>query len=115
MLVQPLLQVFYSVATPDNEDVLFKDSVYTAIGLSAPVVHEQLDFDAFIRNVLIQEVQKQNPGFNILRRRASILLGQWISVKVADESRPLVFQRRPALERPSRACDRGSAAQEHRG
>lgn len=92
MLVQPLLQVFYSVATPDNEDVLFKDSVYTAIGLSAPVVHEQLDFDAFIRDVLIQEVQKQNPGFNILRRRASILLGQWISVKIADESRPLVFQ-----------------------
>jgi hypothetical protein len=92
MLVEPLLQVFYSVATPQNEDVLFKDSVYTAIGLSAPVVHEQLDFDAFIRDVLIEEVQKQNPGFNILRRRASILLGQWISVKVGDASRPAVFQ-----------------------
>lgn len=92
VLVQPLLQVFYSVATPENEDVLFKDSVYTAIGLSAPVVHEQLDFDAFIRDVLIQEVQKQNPGFNILRRRACILLGQWISVKVGDQSRTLVYQ-----------------------
>jgi hypothetical protein len=92
MLVQPLLQVFYSVATPQNEDVLFKDSVYTAIGLSAPVVHEHLDFDAFIRDVLIEEVQKQSPGFNILRRRASILLGQWISVKVGDASRPAVFQ-----------------------
>jgi hypothetical protein len=92
MLVQPLLQVFYSVATPQNEDVLFKDSVYTAIGLSAPVVHEHLDFDAFIRDVLIEEVQKQNPGFNILRRRASILLGQWISVKIGDVSRPAVFQ-----------------------
>lgn len=92
MLVQPLLQVFYSVATPDNEDVLFKDSVYTAIGLSAPVVHEQLDFDAFIRDVLIQEVQKQKPGFNILRRRASILLGQWISIKIGEQSRPLVYQ-----------------------
>ncbi|KAM0720078.1 hypothetical protein Q7P37_004214 [Cladosporium fusiforme] len=92
MLVQPLLQVFYSVATPDNEDVLFKDSVYTAIGLSAPVVHEQLDFDAFIRDVLIQEVQKQKPGFNILRRRVSILLGQWISIKIAEQSRPMVYQ-----------------------
>lgn len=92
ILVQPLLQVFYSVATQDNEDVLFKDSVYTAIGLSAPVVFEHLDFDAFIRDVLVQEVQKQKPGFNILRRRASILLGQWISVKVGDQSRPLVYQ-----------------------
>jgi hypothetical protein len=92
MLTQPLLQVFYSVATADNEDVLFKDSVYTAIGLSAPVVHEQLDFDAFIRDVLVQEVQKQIPGFNILRRRAAILLGQWITIKVGEQSRLLVFQ-----------------------
>lgn len=92
VLLQPLLQVFYSVATTQSEDVLFKDSVYTAIGLSAAVVHEQLDFDAFIRDVLVQEVQKQNPGFNILRRRAAILLAQWISIKVSDESRPLVYQ-----------------------
>ncbi|KAK4543323.1 hypothetical protein LTR36_005682 [Oleoguttula mirabilis] len=90
VLVQPLLQVFYSVATPENEDVLFKDSVYTAIGLAAPVVHGQLDFDAFIRDVLVAEVQKQKPGFNILRRRAAILLGQWISVKITE--RPLVYQ-----------------------
>ncbi|KAK5134006.1 hypothetical protein LTR08_007011 [Meristemomyces frigidus] len=90
VLVQPLLQVFYSVANTANEDVLFKDSVYTAIGLAAPVVHEQLDFDAFIRDVLVAEVQKQKPGFNILRRRAAILLGQWISVKTTE--RQLVYQ-----------------------
>ena len=92
ILLQPLLRVFYSVATPENEDVLFKDSVYTAIGLSAAVVHEQLDFDAFIRDVLVQEVQKENSGFSILRRRAAILVGQWISIKVSDGSRPLVYQ-----------------------
>lgn len=90
VLVEPLLQVFYSVATTQNEDILFKDSVYTAIGLSAPVVHEQLDFDAFIRDVLAVEVQKSGPGFNILRRRAAILIGQWISVKVSE--RQLVYQ-----------------------
>ena len=92
MLVQPLLQVFYSVANPENEDVLFKDSVYTAIGLAAPVVHEHLDFDAFIRDVLVVEVQKQTPGFNIIRRRAAILLGQWISVRVSASSRLAVYQ-----------------------
>jgi hypothetical protein len=92
MLVQPLLQVFYSVANVQNEDVLFKDSVYTAIGLAAPVVHEHLDFDAFIRDVLVLEVQKEKPGFSILRRRAAILLGQWISVKVSADSRPAVYQ-----------------------
>ncbi|KAK3696988.1 hypothetical protein LTR37_017695 [Vermiconidia calcicola] len=92
MLVQPLLQVFYSVANPANENVLFKDSVYTAIGLAAPVVHEHLDFDAFIRDVLVMEVQKRTPGYNIIRRRAAILLGQWITVKVAKSSRPAVYE-----------------------
>lgn len=91
-LVQPLLQVFYSVASPENENILFKDSVYTAVGLAAPVLHHDLDFDAFIRSTLIQEVQKQKPGYNILRRRIAILLGQWITIKVSDESRPLVYQ-----------------------
>lgn len=90
ILVQPLLSVFYSVATPDNEEILLKDSLYTAIGLSAAVVHEQLDFDAFIRNVLVLEVQKQKPGFKILRRRIAILLGQWITVNVSE--RTLVYQ-----------------------
>lgn len=92
MLVQPLLQVFYSVARLDSENVLFKDSVYTAIGLAASVLHEDLDFDAFIRDILVSEVQKRNPGFNILRRRAAILLGQWISVKVSEASRPAVYE-----------------------
>ncbi|EME46887.1 hypothetical protein DOTSEDRAFT_126805 [Dothistroma septosporum NZE10] len=92
IIVQPLLSVFYTVANPQNEDILFKDSVYTAIGLSAAVVHEQLDFDAFIRDVLVIEVQKEVPGYSILRRRAAILLAQWIPVKVSDESKPLVYQ-----------------------
>ncbi|KAF2817326.1 ARM repeat-containing protein [Mytilinidion resinicola] len=92
ILIQPLLQVFYSVATPDNENILFKDSVYTAVGLAADVLHDQLDFDAFISSTLIPEIQKQKPGYNILRRRISILIGHWISVKVSDQNKPLVYQ-----------------------
>lgn len=92
ILVDPLLQVFYSVATPDNEDILFKDSVYTAIGLAAPVVHDKLDFDAFIKDVLVKEVQKQVPGYYLVRRRVAILLAQWITVKVSEDSKPAVYQ-----------------------
>ncbi|KAK6440066.1 hypothetical protein LTR95_003712 [Oleoguttula sp. CCFEE 5521] len=92
ILVEPLLAVFFTVATPTNDEILLKDSVYTAIGLAAPVLHDQLDFDGFIRDVLVQEVQKTTFGYHILRRRASILLGQWITVKISMESRPLVFQ-----------------------
>jgi hypothetical protein len=72
--------------------VLFKDSVYTAIGLSAAVLHPQLDFDTFLSSTLVQEVQKSQPGYNILRRRIAILISQWISVKISKENRALVYQ-----------------------
>ncbi|KAL5117145.1 hypothetical protein ACEQ8H_004970 [Pleosporales sp. CAS-2024a] len=92
LVVQPLLQVFYTVATPDNEDVLFKDSVYTAIGLAADVLHDQLDFDSFIEKTLVAEAGKQKPGFNIIRRRIAIIIAQWISIKIAKEKKPIVYQ-----------------------
>ncbi len=41
---------------------------------------------------MVVEVQKQQPGYKILRRRIAILLGQWISVKTSQSSRPLVYQ-----------------------
>lgn len=92
IIVQPLLSVFYSVANAEYEDIMFKDSVYTAIGLAAPVIHEHIDFDAFIRDVLVLDVQKEKPGYYILRRRVTILLGQWCSVKISQNARPLVYQ-----------------------
>lgn len=81
-----------SPSAPDNQDIRAKDSIYTAIGLAAPVVHQQLDFDSFITATLVQEVQKDGPGYNILRRRIAILLAQWISVKISEEKRPVVYQ-----------------------
>lgn len=92
LIVQPLLQVFYTVATPDNEDVLFKDSVYTAIGLAADILHDQVDFDSFLDNTLVAEVGKQKPGYNIIRRRIAIIISQWISIKIAKEKKPIVYQ-----------------------
>ncbi|KAL6704681.1 hypothetical protein ACN47E_007963 [Coniothyrium glycines] len=92
LIVQPLLQVFYTVATPENEDILFKDSVYTAIGLAADILHDQLDFDTFLENTLVPEVGKQKPGYNILRRRVAIIISQWIAIKIAEDKKPVVYQ-----------------------
>ncbi|KAF2872849.1 armadillo-type protein [Massariosphaeria phaeospora] len=92
LIIQPLLQVFYTVATPDNEDILFKDSVYTAIGLAADVLLDQLDFDSFITNTLVAEAQKQKPGYNIIRRRIAIIISQWISIRIAKDKKPIVYQ-----------------------
>lgn len=76
-----------------NTDVLLKDSIYAAIGLAAPVLERNLDFDFgyFLNNVLVEEVQIPQSGYNILRRRAAIVLGQWLPVK-EGLNRPLVYQ-----------------------
>ena len=80
------------MADLSNEDILFKDSVYSAIGLSAAVIHQQLDFDNFLVTILASEVQKQKPGYNILRRRIAILIGQWVTIRITKENRPLLYQ-----------------------
>ena len=80
------------IVAPDNEDILFKDSVYTAIGLAADILHDQLDFDAFLANTLVAEAGKQKPGFNIIRRRIAIVISQWIAIKIAQEKKPIVYQ-----------------------
>jgi hypothetical protein len=77
---------------PDNEDILFKDSVYTAIGLAADILHDQLDFDAFIANTLVVEAGKQKPGFNIIRRRIAIIISQWIAIKIDKDKKGIVYQ-----------------------
>ncbi|MCJ1388710.1 hypothetical protein MMC18_001559 [Xylographa bjoerkii] len=106
LLTKPLLNVFYTVAStcntmerysgltdiaPQNSDILLKDSIYAAIGLAAPVLEAELDFGKFLETTLIPEIQIQGPGYNILRRRIAIVLGQWLTVK-EGLNRPLVYQ-----------------------
>ncbi|KAK4696081.1 importin-11, partial [Lecanoromycetidae sp. Uapishka_2] len=92
-LVPPLIAVFQDVATLQNKNLLLKDSIYTAIGIAAPVLdrYPEFDFGHFLEDVLVQEVQISQPGFNILRRRAAIMLGQWLPIK-EKLNRPLVYQ-----------------------
>ena len=75
----------------DNQDLLLKDSIYSAIGLAAPVLQSHLDFAAFLSTTLFEEVLSQDPGNNILRRRIAIVLGQWLPVKEGLD-RPLVYR-----------------------
>ena len=76
-----------------NTDVLLKDSIYASIGIAAPVLERNLDFDfgSFLNNTLVEEVQITRSGYNILRRRAAVVLGQWLPVK-EGLNRPLVYQ-----------------------
>lgn len=92
LLKEPLLGFFHSVANASQSTILTKDSVYTAMGLCAPVIHEEFNFDAFLTTTLVNDIQQTGPGFKILRRRIAILIGLWVIVKISEENRPLLYQ-----------------------
>ncbi|PYI13913.1 putative importin 11 [Aspergillus violaceofuscus CBS 115571] len=92
LLIPRLLNVFYGFASPDNHDVLLKDSLYSAIGLSAASLEQHLDFNKFLEATLVPEVQLHEQGYNLLRRRIAILLGQWVPVKASELNRNAVYQ-----------------------
>ncbi|KAL8949896.1 MAG: hypothetical protein Q9222_004034 [Ikaeria aurantiellina] len=89
-LVGPFVSIFGRAANLQNTDVMQKDSIYCAIGLAAPALEDMMDFNAFL-GIFAQEVQINEPGYNILRRRIAIVLGQWLSVKDGMD-RPLIYQ-----------------------
>ncbi|KAL4815197.1 armadillo-type protein [Aspergillus spinulosporus] len=92
LLVPRLLTVFQSFAGTDNRDVLLKDSLYSAIGLAAACLEKNLDFINFLQTTLVPEVQIQEPGYNVLRRRIAILLGQWVPVKSSEMNWESIYQ-----------------------
>ena len=75
----------------ENTNIALKDSVYSAIGLGAPVLEDKLDFATFLNSTLVPEIQSSTQADYILRRRIAIVLGQWLPVK-SGLDRPLVYQ-----------------------
>ncbi|OBT43293.1 hypothetical protein VE00_06872 [Pseudogymnoascus sp. WSF 3629] len=92
LLAQPLLSFFQSVTGTDNGDIVAKDSVYTAMGIAAPVLSDSFDFDSFLASTLVNDVHKTSPEYKVLRRRIAILIGQWVTIKISVANRPLVYE-----------------------
>jgi hypothetical protein len=92
LLVQPLLGFFQSVTSGSQATVVTKDSVYTAMGLAAPVVCDEFDFDGFLTSTIVNDVQLNGPEYKVLRRRIAILLGQWVVIRIGSQNKPLVYQ-----------------------
>lgn len=92
LLAPPLLNFFQSVAGTSHADIVTKDSVYTAMGISAPALCQRFDFDTFLASTLVNDIQQSGPEYKVLRRRIAILIGQWVTVKISDANRTLVYQ-----------------------
>lgn len=55
-------------------------------------MHDQVDFDSFIDKTLVPEAGKSKPGYNIIRRRIAIIISQWITIKISQDKKPVVYQ-----------------------
>lgn len=91
LLTPPLLSYFHQ-ATNAESDVITKEAIYTAMGAAAPNISEAFDFDNFLSTTLVQDAQFTGPLAKVLRRRIAILVSIWVPVKIADASRPLIFE-----------------------
>lgn len=91
-LLLPSLIAYINSATTGQADFATKDAVYTAMGLAAMHLNNAIDFNSFLASTLVPDVQQSNPLSKVLRRRVTILLGQWVFEHVSDESRATIYQ-----------------------
>ncbi|KAI8302200.1 Importin-11 [Colletotrichum sp. SAR11_59] len=91
LMIPPLLS-YFETATNPQADIATKEAVYTALGLAAPNVANHFDFDALLVSTIVQDAQQQGPLYKVLRRRIAIMVSQWVTVKIADGSRPLIYE-----------------------
>ncbi|KAH7027636.1 armadillo-type protein [Microdochium trichocladiopsis] len=90
LLLQPLLAYFGTAQDP-QADIAIKEAVYTAMGLAAPIVYENFDFESVLKSTVSTDAQQTVPYCQVLRRRIGILLSQWTPIKASKESRPIIY------------------------
>ncbi|KAK4441959.1 armadillo-type protein [Podospora aff. communis PSN243] len=90
-LGKPLL-TYCDLATKLDMDIVTKEAAYCALGCAAAIVQETFDFDRFLNTTLVKDTQIQDSMAKLLRRRISILLSQWIPIKISKSSRPVVYE-----------------------
>lgn len=74
------------------KDIFLKDAIYKAAGLSSFNLFDEINFDEWFTNQLLQEVSLQGTNFRIIHRRIIWLVGQWTCVKFDRNLRPKVYE-----------------------
>ena len=90
-LTQPLLGVLSQVKdATQNQELLVKEAIYNALGIAAQHLDEHFDFEAFIPRLRQDAEDDSMPA--IFRRRITVLLSQWFTVRCGEGARPLVYE-----------------------
>ncbi|KAK9880322.1 hypothetical protein WA026_010202 [Henosepilachna vigintioctopunctata] len=80
------------VPPEDMQGILKKDAVYNAVSLAAFDLYEEVDFNQWFANTLLEELKIKHNNYRILRRRVSALIGRWTGIKLSSDLRPALYQ-----------------------
>lgn len=83
------------------QDILIKESIYNAVGLTAFHLFDDVDFDTWFTSQLVYELKIQGSNFRVLRKRIIWMVGQWSGVKFSKAFRPMVYEACLELLQPS--------------
>ncbi|XP_013780751.1 importin-11-like [Limulus polyphemus] len=92
LILDMVQKVTREPATEDMRSILQKDAVYNAVGLAAFELFDDIDFDNWFLEVLLQELKLKTSSYRIIRRRVTWLIGQWVGVKLSPELRPILYE-----------------------
>jgi len=88
-----MVQAMQGPCDPDNlAAVLRKDAAYNAVGLASFDLFDEIDFDSWFTNHLLQELQVKHKSYRVIRKRVVWLMGQWVGVKMSVSLRPTLYQ-----------------------
>lgn len=78
--------------TSGIQDIVIKESIYNAVGLTAFHLFDDVDFDVWFTSQLNYELKIQGSDFRVLRKRIIWMIGQWTGVKFSKDLRPMVYE-----------------------
>nr|XP_023029960.1 importin-11 [Leptinotarsa decemlineata] len=91
VLLQMVADTNILVSPEDMPAILKKDAVYNAVGLCAFDLYDEIDFDGWFMNTLLQELKIKHNNYRVIRRRALSLIGRWTGIKLSSELRPALY------------------------
>ncbi|XP_044739459.1 importin-11 [Chrysoperla carnea] len=89
------------VSPTDLPAILHKDAIYSAAGLAAFDLYDEINFDQWFSLTLIQELKVKDNNYRIIRRRVVWLIGVWTSIKLSQELRPILYDTLLMLLQPN--------------
>jgi hypothetical protein len=91
LLKKTLMQAIETPATT-LDSILAREAIYCAVGRCAHRMKDNIDFNAWLSNVLVPEAQSQDPNYRIIKRRIGWVIGRWFYDHCAPATNPDVWR-----------------------